>query len=70
MDSTTRYVYNRPSDKTEDGGGCLSGFWKRRAERNDAVAHGIGRMRRADVEAAGLECLRSATFSGPEIPLS
>ena len=44
-------------------GGCLSDFWKRRAERSDAVAHGIGRMRRADVEAAGLECLRSATFS-------
>jgi len=56
-----RYVYNRPCDKSEDGGGCLSDFWKRRAERSAAVAHGIGRMRRVDVEAAGLECLRAAS---------
>ena len=53
-----RFVYNRPSDQ-EGNIGCLSDFWKRRSERNSAVAHGIGRMRRADVEAAGLECLRS-----------
>ena len=51
-----RFVYNRPNDK--DGNGCLSDFWRRRSERSSAVAHGIGRMRRADVEAAGLECLR------------
>ena len=55
-----RFVYNRPSDK-EGNVGCLSDFWKRRSERSSAVAHGIGRMRRADVEAAGLECLRSAS---------
>ena len=61
LNQTTRYVYNRPCDKSEDGGGCLSDFWKRRAERSAAVAHGIGRMRRVDVEAAGLECLRAAS---------
>ena len=56
-----RYVFNRPGHKDGNGGACLSDFWMRRCERNAALAHGIGCMRRVDVEAAGLECLRSGT---------
>ena len=63
MNRTDRYVFNRPRDKYDAGGGgwCLADFWKRRSEWSTAVAHGIGRMRRADVESAGLECLGAAS---------